>query len=60
MKADLESRDLEIFRLRKQQYLTLGFIAKKFDLSKERVRIIVKEMDKKGYDVSNFRPSGDR
>jgi hypothetical protein len=53
----IERRNLEIFRLRKQQYLKLQAIGDRFDLSKERVRIIVKNMEDKGYDVQNFRPS---
>jgi|TARA_R110001606_G_scaffold2891_1_gene12573 biotin operon repressor len=56
----IERRNLEIFRLRKQQYLKLQAIGDRFDLSKERVRMIVKKMEEKGFDVQNFRPSGDR
>ena len=44
----IERRNLEIFRLRKQQYLKLQAIGDRFDLSKERVRIIVKNMEDKG------------
>ena len=47
-------RDLEIFRLRKEQYLNLKVIGNRFGLSQERVRVIVNDLEEKGYNVQNF------
>lgn len=48
-------RDFEIFRLRKEQYLNLNVIGKRFGLSQERVRVIVNDLEEQGYNVQNFR-----
>ena len=48
-------RDFEIFRLRKEQYLNLNVIGKRFGLSQERVRVIVNDLEEQGYNVKNFR-----
>ena len=52
-------RDLEIFRLRKEQYLNLKVIGNRFGLSQERVRVIVNDMEDQGYNVQNFRAARD-
>ena len=52
-------RDLEIFRLRKEQYLNLKVIGNRFGLSQERVRVIVNDLEEKGYNVQNFRAARD-
>ena len=48
-------RDFEIFRLRKEQYLNLNVIGKRFGLRQERVRVIVNDLEEQGYNVQNFR-----
>ena len=48
-------RDFEIFRLRKEQYLNLKVIGDRLGLSQERVRVIVNDLEKQGYNVQNFR-----
>ena len=52
-------RDFEIFRLRKEQYLNLKVIGNRFGLSQERVRVIVNDLEEKGYNVQNFRAARD-
>ena len=52
-------RDFEIFRLRKQQYLNLKVIGDRLGLSQERVRVIVNDLEKQGYNVQNFRAARD-
>jgi len=53
-------RDFEIFRLRKEQYLNLKVIGDRLGLSQERVRVIVNDLEKQGYNVQNFRAARDR
>ena len=48
-------RDFEIFRLRKEQYLNLNDIGKRFGLSQERVSVIVNDGKEQGYKVPNIR-----
>jgi biotin operon repressor len=52
-------RDFEIFRLRKEQYLNLKVIGDRLGLSQERVRVIVNDLEKQGYNVQNFRAARD-
>jgi DNA-directed RNA polymerase sigma subunit (sigma70/sigma32) len=58
-----EERDLKIYDMRVNRYMTLTAIAQRLGLSRERVRQIVQEVTKKlGEDgnVSDIRTTGDR
>jgi DNA-directed RNA polymerase sigma subunit (sigma70/sigma32) len=58
-----EERDLKIYDMRVNRYMTLTAIAKRLGLSRERVRQIVQEVSKKlkeDGNVSDIRATGDR
>jgi len=63
MKIDTP-RNREIRRLRKEERMTLEAIGKRFDLSRERVRQIVRGIDaimgEENGNVSDIRTAGDR
>ena len=64
MKIDTP-RNREIRRLRRDERMTLEAIGKRFNLSRERVRQIVRGIDailgkQENGDVSDFRTAGDR
>jgi transcriptional regulator with XRE-family HTH domain len=58
-----QARNQEIHRLRKQERMTLEAIGRRFGISRERVRQIVRRVEMGGQeqrDVSDIRTAGDR